>query len=427
MKIEPLCLHGGHTPDATTNSRAVPVYRTSSFVFNSTEHAANLFALRELGNIYTRLMNPTTDVLEKRVALLEGAPEMGGLALASGTSAVFYAIINLARAGDNIVSARNLYGGTYTQFNDLLPALGITVKFVDSQDPQAFAAAIDDKTRALFCETVSNPALEVTDLEAVAKIAHDHGLPFIVDSTFSTPYLTRPIDHGADIVVHSLTKWMGGHGAGIGGIVIDSGKFNWAAGKHPLFDVPDNSYHGLRWGHDLPAPLAPLAYILRMRTVPLRNLGACIAPDNAWFLLQGIETLTLRMERHCQNSLDVAHYLQNHEKVASVRFPGLETDSEFEKNRRYLRGKGGSMVVFEIEGGAEAGKSFIENLELFSHLANVGDAKSLAIHPATTTHSQLNPEAQVACGITPGLIRLSIGIENIDDIIADLEQALAKA
>ncbi len=427
MKIETLCLHGGHTPDATTNSRAVPVYRTSSFVFNSTEHAANLFALRELGNIYTRLMNPTTDVLEKRVALLEGAPEMGGLALASGTSAVFYAIINLARAGDNIVSARNLYGGTYTQFNDLLPALGITVKFVDSQDPQAFAAAIDDKTRALFCETVSNPALEVTDLEAVAKIAHDHGLPFIVDSTFSTPYLTRPIDHGADIVVHSLTKWMGGHGAGIGGIVIDSGKFNWAAGKHPLFDVPDNSYHGLRWGHDLPAPLAPLAYILRMRTVPLRNLGACIAPDNAWFLLQGIETLTLRMERHCQNSLDVAHYLQNHEKVASVRFPGLETDSEFEKNQRYLRGKGGSMVVFEIEGGAEAGKSFIENLELFSHLANVGDAKSLAIHPATTTHSQLNPEAQVACGITPGLIRLSIGIENIDDIIADLEQALAKA
>jgi len=427
MKIETLCLHGGHTPDATTNSRAVPVYRTSSFVFNSTEHAANLFALRELGNIYTRLMNPTTDVLEKRVALLEGAPEMGGLALASGTAAVFYAIINLAQAGDNIVSARNLYGGTYTQFNDLLPALGITVKFVDSQDPQAFAAAIDDKTRALFCETVSNPALEVTDLEAVAKVAHDHGLPFIVDSTFSTPYLTRPIDHGADIVVHSLTKWMGGHGAGIGGIVIDSGTFNWAAGKHPLFDAPDNSYHGLRWGHDLPAPLAPLAYILRMRTVPLRNLGACIAPDNAWFLLQGIETLTLRMERHCENSLDVAHYLQNHEKVASVRFPGLETDSEFEKNQRYLRGKGGSMVVFEIKGGAAAGKSFIEILGLFSHLANVGDAKSLAIHPATTTHSQLNPEAQVACGITPGLIRLSIGIENIDDIIADLEQALAKA
>lgn len=425
MKIETLCLHGGHTPDSVTNSRAVPVFRTSSFVFNSTEHAANLFALKELGNIYTRLMNPTTDVLEKRVALLEGAPEMGGLALASGTSAVFYAIINLARAGDNIVSARNLYGGTYTQFNDILPALGITVKFVDSQDPQAFAAAIDEKTRALFCETVSNPALEVTDLEAVAKVAHDHGLPFIVDSTFSTPYLTRPIDHGADIVVHSLTKWMGGHGAGIGGIVIDSGKFNWAAGKHPLFDTPDNSYHGLRWGHDLPEPLAPLAYILRMRTVPLRNLGACIAPDNAWFLLQGIETLTLRMERHCQNSLDVAHYLQAHEKVEWVRFPGLETDSEFEKNQRYLRGKGGSMVVFEIKGGAAAGKSFIENLGLFSHLANVGDAKSLAIHPATTTHSQLSPEARTACGITPGLIRLSIGIENINDIIADLDQALA--
>lgn len=425
MKTETLCLHGGHAPDPVTHSRAVPVYRTSSFTFDSTEHAANLFALKELGNIYTRLMNPTTDVLERRVALLEGAPEMGGLALASGTSAVFYAIINLASAGDNIISARNLYGGTYTQFNDILPALGITVKFVDSQDPQAFAAAIDDRTRALFCESVSNPALEVTDLEAVAKVAHDHGLPLIVDSTFSTPYLTKPIEHGADIVVHSLTKWMGGHGAGLGGVVVDSGRFNWAAGKHPLFDQPDHSYHGLRWGHDLPAPLAPLAYILRMRTVPLRNLGACLSPDNAWFLLQGIETLTLRMERHCDNSRAVARFLQSHERVEWVRFPGLETDPEFEKNQRFLKGKGGSMVVFEIRGGAEAGKRFIESLQLFSHLANVGDAKSLAIHPATTTHSQLSPEAQAAGGITPGLVRLSIGIEHIDDIIADLDQALA--
>ena len=425
MKIETLCLHGGQSPDPTTNSSAVPVYRTSSFTFNSTEHAANLFALRELGNIYTRLMNPTTDVLEKRVALLEGAPEMGGLGVASGTSAVFYAIINCARAGDNIVSARNLYGCTYTQFNDILPALGITVKFVDSQDPQAFANAIDDKTRALFCETVSNPALEVTDLEAVAEVAHAHGLPLIVDSTFSTPYLTRPIDHGADVVVHSLTKWMGGHGVGIGGVVVDSGKFNWAGGKHPLFDEPDNSYHGLRWGHDLPAPLAPLAYILRMRTVPLRNLGACIAPDNSWFLLQGIETLPLRMERHCENSLAVARYLQTHPKVEWVRFPGLETDSEYAKNQKYIRGKGGSMVVFEIKGGAEAGKNFIESLSLFSHLANVGDAKSLAIHPATTTHSQLSEEAQAAGGITPGLIRFSVGIDNIDDILKDLDAALA--
>lgn len=427
MKLETLCLHGGHTPDSDTNSRAVPLYRTSSFVFNSTEHAANLFALKELGNVYTRLMNPTTEVLEKRVALLEGAPEMGGLAVASGMSAVFYSLITLAQAGDNIVSARNLYGGTYTQFNDILPTLGITVKFVDSQDPDAYAAAIDDKTRALFCESVSNPALEVTDLEAVAKIAHDHGLPFIVDSTFSTPYLTRPLEHGADIVVHSLTKWLGGHGAGIGGIVVDSGRFNWAAGKHPLFDLPDHSYHGLRWGHDLPEALAPLAYILRMRTVPLRNLGACIAPDNAWFLLQGIETLALRMERHCENTRVVVDYLLGHEKVEWLRYPGLESDPEFAKNQRYLRGKGGSMVVFGIRGGVEAGKHFIENLKLFSHLANVGDAKSLAIHPATTTHSQLDAEAQAACGITPGLVRLSIGLEHVDDIIADLDQALAGA
>ncbi len=427
MKIETICLHGGHQPDAVTNSRAVPVYRTSSFVFNSTEHAANLFALKELGNIYTRLMNPTTDVLEKRVSLLEGAPEMGGLGLASGTAGVFNTIINLAKAGDNIVSARNLYGGTYTQFNDILPALGITVKFVDSQDPNAFAEAIDDKTRALFCESVSNPALEVTDLQAVADVAHANGLPLVVDSTFSTPYLTRPIDHGADIVIHSLTKWMGGHGAGIGGVVVDSGKFNWAGGRHPLFDEPDNSYHGLRWGHDLPEGLAPLAFILRMRTVPLRNLGACIAPDNSWFLLQGIETLPLRMERHCENSLAVAKHLQAIDKVEWVRYPGLETDSEYEKNQKYLDGKGGAMVVFSIKGGAEAGQRFIESLGLFSHLANVGDAKSLAIHPATTTHSQMNEEQQAAGGITPGMIRLSVGIENIDDILADLDQAIASA
>ena len=427
MKIETTCLHGGHTPDPTTHARAVPIYRTSSFTFDSTEHAANLFALKELGNIYTRLMNPTTDVLEKRVALLEGAHELGGLGLASGTSAVFYAIINLAKAGDNIVSARNLYGGSYTQFNDILPALGIEVKFVDSQDPQAFAHAIDENTRALFCETVSNPALEVTDLEAVANVAHDNGLPLIVDSTFSTPYLTRPIEHGADIVVHSLTKWMGGHGAGIGGVVVDAGKFNWAGGKHPLYDEPDNSYHGLRWGHDLPDPLSPLAYILRMRTVPLRNLGACIAPDNAWFLLQGIETLPLRMERHCENALAVAKHLQAHDKVEWVRFPGLETDSEYEKNQKYIAGKGGSMVVFGIQGGAEAGQKFIEGLNLFSHLANVGDAKSLAIHPATTTHSQLSAEQQADGGITPELVRLSVGIENIDDILEDLDAALAGA
>lgn len=423
MKLETLCLHAGFASDPATNACAVPVYRTASFVFNNTEHAANLFALRELGNIYTRLMNPTNDVLEQRVAALEGGA--AGLALASGTSAVFYSIINLAQAGDNIVSARNLYGGTYTQFKDILPALGIEVRFVDSNNPANFAAAADAKTRAFFCETVSNPALEISDIEAIADSAHSLGLPLIVDSTFSTPYLTKPFDFGADIVVHSLTKWLGGHGTGIGGIVIDSGKFNWAGGKHPLFDAPDGSYHGLRWGHDLPAPLAPLAYILRMRTGPLRNLGACLAPDNAWIALQGIETLPLRMERHCENSLAVAKHLQGHPDVDWVRYPGLPNDPQGALNQKYLHGKGGSMVVFGIKGGAAAGAKFIDSLKLFKHLANVGDAKSLAIHPATTTHSQLNETQLLAAGIPPELIRLSVGIEHIDDILADLDQAIA--
>jgi len=425
MKLETLCLHGGHAPDPVTHARAVPVYRTSSYVFENTEHAANLFALRELGNIYSRIMNPTQDVLEKRIALLEGAPEPAGLAHSSGTAAVFNSVINLAEAGDNIVSARNLYGGTYTQFNDILPKLGIEVRLIDSTEPENFAKAIDARTRALFCETVSNPALEVSDLDAIGDIAQAHGLPLVVDSTFSTPYLTRPLDHGADIVVHSLTKWFGGHGTGIGGIVIDSGRFDWKAGRHPLYDEPDPSYHGLRWGHDLPEALAPLAFILRMRTVPLRNLGACLSPDNAWMFLQGIETLPLRMERHCQNALAVARHLKGHPKVEWVRFPGLEDDPEFERSRKYLRGKGGSMVVFGIQGGAAAGSTFIDSLQMISHLANVGDAKTLAIHPATTTHSQLSEEAQRAGGITPELVRLSIGIEHLDDILADLDQALA--
>lgn len=425
MKLETLCLHAGYTRDPTTNSCAVPIYRTASYVFNSTEHAANLFALRELGNIYTRLMNPTNDVLEQRLAALEGGA--AGLAVASGTSAVFYSIINLAQAGDNIVSARNLYGGSYTQFKDILPALGIEVRFVDSNNPANFAAAADSKTRAFFCESVSNPALEISDLQAIADGAHALGLPLIVDSTFSTPYLTKPINFGADIVVHSLTKWLGGHGTGIGGIVIDSGKFNWAGGKHPLFDAPDGSYHGLRWGHDLPAPLASLAYILRMRTGPLRNLGACLAPDNAWIALQGIETLPLRMERHCENSLAVAKHLQTHPAVEWVRYPGLAGDPQAALNQKYLHGKGGGMVVFGIKGGAAAGSKFIDSLKLFKHLANVGDAKSLAIHPATTTHSQLNSEQLLACGIPPELIRLSVGIEHIDDILADLDQAISIA
>lgn len=425
MKLETKCLHAGQEPDPTTKSRAVPVYRTSSYVFDNTEHAANLFALKELGNIYTRIMNPTQDVLEKRVAELEGGA--AALALASGTSGIFYTIINLAKQGDNIVSANNLYGGTYTQFNDILPALGITVKFVDPNDPENFAKAIDENTKALFCETVSNPGLDVADLSAIAKIAHDNGLPLVVDSTFSTPYLTRPIEHGADIVIHSLTKWFGGHGVGIGGIVVDSGKFNWGNGKFPLYDNPDTSYHGLRWGHDLPGPLAPLAFILRMRTVPLRNLGACISPDNAWMFLQGIETLHLRMERHCENALAVAKHLKARSDVEWVKYPGLEDNANYDKAQTYLRGTGGSMVVFGIKGGAAAGSKFIDSLKLHSHLANVGDAKSLAIHPATTTHSQMSPEQQAAGGITPELVRLSVGIEHIDDILADLDQALDAA
>ncbi|MBD5778101.1 aminotransferase class I/II-fold pyridoxal phosphate-dependent enzyme [Pelagicoccus sp. NFK12] len=425
MNIETKCLHAGQEPDPTTNSRGVSVHRTTSYVFNSTEHAANLFALKELGNIYTRIMNPTQDVLEQRVAALEGGA--AALALASGTSAIFYTVINIAKAGDNIVSANNLYGGTYTQFANILPDLGITVKFVDANDPAKVAEAIDENTRGVFCETVGNPALEVTDIAAWAEVAHANGLPLIVDATFSTPYLTRPIEHGADIVVHSLTKWLGGHGAGIGGIVVDSGKFNWANGKFPLYDQPDESYHGLRWGHDLPEPLAALAFILRMRTVPLRNLGACISPDNAWIILQGIETLHLRMERHCENALAVAKHLQASDSVEWVKYPGLEDNENYAKAQKYLEGKGGSMVVFGIKGGAAAGSKFIDSLKLFSHLANVGDAKSLAIHPATTTHSQLSEEQQAAGGITPELIRLSVGIENIEDIIADIDQAIAAA
>lgn len=424
MKQETLCIHGGYTPDNDTNSCTVPVYRSTAFTFNSTEHAANLFALRELGNIYTRLTNPTTGVLEKRLALMEGAHELAGLGHSSGTAAIFNAIVNVASAGDNIVSAQNLYGGTYTQFASILPALGIEVRFVDSNDPENFAKVIDGKTRALFCETISNPALEITDQDAVSEIARAHGLPLIVDGTCTTPYLNRPIEHGADIVIHSLTKWLGGHGAGLGGIAIDAGKFDWKGGNHPLFDEPDSSYHGLRWGHDLPEPLSPLAFILRMRTVPLRNLGACIGPDNSWQILQGVETLPLRMERHCENALAVAKHLKDHSKVDWVRFPGLEDDPEFAKNEKYLRGKGGAVVVFGIKGGAAAGGEFINSLKMFSHVANLGDAKSLAIHPATTTHSQLTEEQQASGGIKPELVRLSVGIEHIDDILADLDQAL---
>ncbi|VGO14368.1 L-methionine gamma-lyase [Pontiella desulfatans] len=417
-KLETKCLHAGYTPEATTKSQAVPLYRTAAYRFDSTEHAANLFALKELGNIYTRLMNPTTDVLEQRIAALEGGA--AALALASGTSAIFYSIINLAQAGDEIVSANNLYGGTYTQFNDILPSMGINVKFVDPSDPKNFEAAINEKTKAVFCETIGNPALELVDLQGIADVAHAHGIPLIVDSTFTTPALLRPLEHGADIVVHSLTKWLGGHGTAIGGAVVDSGKFDWTTGKHPLLSEPDPSYHDIRYATDL-GDLAPLAYILRMRLVPLRNLGACISPDNAWMALQGIETLGLRMERHSENGLAVAERLKKSDKVEWVKYAGYD-----DKASTYLPNGAGGMVVFEIKGGEEAGRKFIEALELFSHLANVGDAKSLAIHPASTTHSQLTAEQQAGGGITPGLIRLSVGLEHIDDILSDIDQALAK-
>ena len=424
MKFETLCLHAGQEPDPTTLSRAVPLHRTSSYVFKNTEHAANLFGLKELGNIYTRIMNPTQDVLEQRVSALDGG--MASLALASGTSGIFYSVINLCQAGDEIVAANDLYGGTYTQFNDILPQFNIKTNFVDPKDPENFAKAITPKTKMLYCETVGNPALNIADISAIADVAHAHGLPLVVDSTFTTPYLQRPIEHGADIVIHSLTKWLGGHGTGIGGIVVDSGKFDWQSDKFPLMVEPESSYHGVRWAYDL-GPLSPLAFILRMRVVPLRNLGACISPDNAWSFLQGIETLPLRMDRHCENALAIAKHLKDHSAVEWVRFPGLEDDPSYALNEKYLDGKGGSMVVFGIKGGAAAGSKFIDELGLFSHLANVGDAKSLAIHPATTTHSQLGEEQQLAGGITPELVRLSIGLENTADLVEDIDQALAKA
>ena len=422
-KLETNCLHAGYqNAESTTKSHAAPLYRTTSYRFDSTEHANNLFTLKELGNIYTRLMNPTTDILEQRVAALDGGA--AALALSSGTSAAFYSIINLAKEGDERVSANNLYGGTYTQFNDILPSMGITVKMVDPLDPENFANAITEKTKAIYCEVVGNPLLDLVDLQAIGNIAHANGIPLIVDATFSTPALCRPLEHGADIVVHSLTKWLGGHGTIIGGIVVDSGKFDWTTGKHPLLSDPEPSYWNTSFANDL-GDLAPLAYILRMRLIPLRNLGACISPDNSWQAIQGIETLPLRMERHSENGLAVAKHLQNHEKVDWVRHPSLEGDPSYELAQKYMPNGSGGMVVFGVKGGSEAGRKFIENLQLFSHLANVGDARSLAIHPASTTHSQLSEEQQLNVRITPDLVRLSVGIEHIQDILEDIDQALA--
>jgi O-acetylhomoserine (thiol)-lyase len=422
-KFETQCLHAGQQPDPTTTARGVPVHRTSSYVFNSTEHAANLFALKEMGNIYTRIMNPTQDVLEQRIAALEGGA--AALALASGTSAVYYSIINICQAGDEIVSATNLYGGTYTMFDGILPQFGIQVNFADARDPDNFAKAITEKTRALFIETIGNPVLDFTDISAVAEIAHSHNLPLIVDATFTTPYLLKTIEHGADIVVNSLTKWMGGHGTGIGGIVVDAGNFDWQDPKFKLYNEPDPSYHDIRYAHDL-GDMNPIAFILRMRLVPLRNLGACISPDNAWMFLQGLETLPLRMQRHCENAAEVARFLKEHPKVEWVRYPGLADDPTYPVAGKYLKNGFGGMVVFGIKGGLQAGQKFVDSLKLFSHLANVGDAKSLVLHPSSTSHSQLSEEKQKAGGLTPDLVRLSIGLENIDDIKQDLEEAFAQ-
>ena len=423
FKFETQCLHAGQEPDPTTTSRGVPVYRTSSYVFKSTEHAANLFGLKELGNIYTRIMNPTQDVLEQRVAALEGGA--AALALASGTSGVYYSIINICSAGDEIVSANNLYGGTYTMFENILPQFDVHTKFVDPRDPNNFDGAVTEKTKAIFIETIGNPVLEFTDIEAVATIAQKHHLPLIVDATFTSPYLLKSIEYGADIVVNSLTKWMGGHGTGIGGVVVDAGKFDWKDPKFALFNEPDGSYHDIRYAHDL-GDLNPVAFIMRMRLVPLRNLGACISPDNAWMFLQGLETLPLRMERHCENALKVAQYLKTHSGVQWVRYPGLEDDPTYPIASKYLNKGFGGMVVFGIRGGLAAGSKFVDSLGLFSNLANVGDAKSLVLHPSSTSHSQLSEAQQKAGGLTPDLIRLSIGIEHVDDIIADLDQAFAK-
>ncbi len=421
-RFNTLALHAGAVVDET-GSRAVPLHRTSSYLFKNAQHAADLFALKEPGYIYSRLMNPTQEVLENRVAALEGGA--AALALSSGTSAIFYTAINVCGQGDEIVSSAALYGGTYTMFNNILPELGIRTRFVDARDPGAFEGAINDRTRLLFVEAIGNPVLDVPDIAAIAKVAARHHLPLAVDATFATPYLFRPLAHGADIVLHSLTKWLGGHGTGIGGIVVDGGRFDWTDEKFHLFNQPDASYHGVRYAHDL-GELNPVAFVVRMRLVPLRNLGACISADNAWMFLQGIETLPLRMQRHCENAMAVAEFLQGHPQVAWVRYPGLADDPAHENARRQFENGYGGMVVFGVKGGRAAGERFIEGLRLFSHLANVGDARSLAIHPASTTHSQLSEQEQRDGGITPDLIRLSIGIEDIDDITADLDRALSQ-
>ena len=417
--FETLALHAGQVADPTTGARAVPIYQTTSYQFQDTDHAARLFGLQEFGNIYTRIMNPTTDVLEQRIAALEGG--VGALAVASGQAAETLTVLNLASAGDNIISSSDLYGGTYNLFRHTLPKLGITTRFVDARDFAGFRTAIDDKTKGVFLELVGNPKLDILDLEQIAAIAHEKGVPVIVDATTATPYLCKPFDFGADIVIHSATKYLGGHGTTIGGLIVDSGKFDWTNGRFPEFTNPDPSYHGLVYSQ----AFGNLAFILKARVQGLRDTGAAISPFSAFLLLQGVETLPLRMERHSQNALAVASYLKEHPKVAWVNYPGLADSPSYAAAKKYMPKGQSGILGFGIKGGKEAGKTFINSLKLFSHLANIGDAKSLAIHPASTTHGQLTVEEQGLTGVTDDYVRLSIGIETIDDIIADIEQALA--
>jgi O-acetylhomoserine (thiol)-lyase len=418
--LETLAVHGGQQIDPTTMSRAVPIYQTTSYGFRDTEHAANLFALKEFGNIYTRIMNPTSDVFEQRVAALEGGA--AALAVGSGQAAITYSILNIAGAGDEIVSAASLYGGTWNLFSTTLPKLGITVKFVDPSNPENFRGAITAKTKAIFAETIGNPKGDILDIAAVANIAHDNGIPLIIDSTFATPFLCRPLDHGADIVLHSATKFIGGHGTSIGGIVVDGGKFDWkTSGKFPGLTEPDPSYHGVVYTD----AVGPVAYIIKMRVQLLRDMGAALAPFNSFMFLQGLETLHLRMERHSSNAIAVAQFLEAHPAVEWVNYAGLESHPSYDLAKRYLPNGQGAILTFGIKGGVEAGKKVINAVQLFSHLANVGDSKSLIIHPASTTHQQLSESEQIAAGVQPGMIRLSVGTEGIKDIIKDLEQALA--
>ena len=420
--FETLALHAGQEVDPTTTARAVPIYQSSSYVFHDTDHAANLFALSEEGNIYTRIMNPTTDVFEKRMAALENG--VGALATASGQAAETLAILNIMGAGDEIVSAAELYGGTYNLFHYTLPKVGIDVKYVEGTDPEAFRGAITDKTKAIFAETVGNPALNTLDIEGLAAVAHDAGVPLIVDNTLPSPYLVQPLEHGADIVVHSATKFIGGHGTSIGGVIVDGGKFPWDNGRFPGFTEPDPSYHGL----EIYPTLGELSFILKARVQMLRDYGPALSPFNSFLFLQGLETLHLRMERHSQNALAVAEFLQGHPKINWVNYPGLASHPTHDLARRYHReGLYGAILGFGIDGGLEAGKRFIDRLELHSLLANVGDAKSLVIHPASTTHSQLSVDEQKSTGVTPDYVRLSVGLESIDDILYDLDQALSGA